>query len=116
MVTTAGKRGYTVAVQNVYSVSPPPPEEHNKAIDNLNTIVKVMQTQSYELERLVQANEVLTSSNSAVMEQLAPMTVTMNDMQAQLKTSFSATTKPTMTKRKFNCSICRRNFTHVSKT
>ena len=35
---------------------------------------------------LAQASAVLTSSNSVVMAQLAQMTVTMNSMQAQLKT------------------------------
>ena len=39
-----------------------------------------MLTLSYELEGLSQANEVLTISNSAVMEQVAQMTVTMNAM------------------------------------
>ena len=37
----------------------PPPEEHHKAIDNLNTTVQVINTQSYEMEGLVQANAVL---------------------------------------------------------
>ena len=60
-----------MALQNIYSVPPPPPEEHHKAIDNLNTIVQGMQTQSYELEVLVQANAVLTSSKSEVMVQLS---------------------------------------------
>ena len=115
-VSNSGKGGYTVAVQNIYSVPPPSPKEHHKVIDNLNTTFQGMQTQSYELERLVQANEVLTSSNSAVMEQLAPMTVTMNAMQAQLKTFSSATTKTTMTKSKSYCWSCRINFTHGSKT
>ena len=75
-----------MALQNIYSVPPPPPEEHHKAIDNLNTIVQGMQTQSYELEVLVQANAVLTSSKSEVMVQLAHMNVTINTVQAHLKT------------------------------
>ena len=45
-VTTAGKGGYTMAVQNIYSVLPPPTEEHYEAIDNLNTVIHGMQTQS----------------------------------------------------------------------
>ena len=39
-----------------------------------------MQTQNNELEGLAQSNAVLTSSNSAVMAQLAHMTVTINAM------------------------------------
>ena len=62
-VTTAGKGGYTAAVQNIHGVSPPPQEEHHGAVYNLNTIYQVMQTQSYELEGLAQANAVLISSN-----------------------------------------------------
>ena len=45
-----------------------------------------MQTQIYELEGLAQANAVLTSYNSAVMVQLLQLTVTMNSIQAQMKT------------------------------
>ena len=41
-----------------------------------------MQTQSYELELLEQANTILTRSNTAAMAQLAQMTVTMNKIQA----------------------------------
>ena len=44
-----------------------------------------MQSQSYDLEELAQANAVLTSSNSAVLAQLSQMTVIMNAMKAQLK-------------------------------
>ena len=43
-----------------------------------------MQTQSYDMEGLAQANEVLTISNSVVMGQLEKMNVIMNAMQAQL--------------------------------
>ena len=71
--------------------------------------------QSNKLEVLAQANAVLKSSNSVVMAQLAQMNVTMNDMQAQIKTFSSATTKPTRTKRKhYYCSF-RSNYTHGSK-
>ena len=38
--TTAGRGGYATAVQNVYGVTPPPSEEHHKAIDHTNTIVQ----------------------------------------------------------------------------
>ena len=114
-VTTAGKWIYTAAVQNIYSVPPFPPEDHHEAIGNLNNIIQGMQTHSYELEGLAQANEVLTSSNSAGMGQLAHITVTMNDLKAHIKTLALATTNPTMSKRKFYCWICRRNFTHKSK-
>ena len=55
-VIIAGKGGYTVAVQYIYGVLPYSPEEHHKAIDHLNIIVKEMQTQSYDLEGLAQAN------------------------------------------------------------
>ena len=48
---------------------PPPPEEHHKAVDNLNTIFQGMQNQIYELEGLAQSNAVLTRSNSAVVAQ-----------------------------------------------
>ena len=58
-VTTAGKGGYTAAVQNIYGVPSPPPEEHHDMIDHINTISQGMQTQSYELEVLTQANAVL---------------------------------------------------------
>ena len=40
--TKAGKGGYTAAVQNIYCVSPPPPEEHHEAIDHINTIFQGM--------------------------------------------------------------------------
>ena len=83
-VTTTGKGGYTAAVQKLYDVPPPPPEENHGEIDNLNTIVQGIQTQSYEMVGLAQPNAALTSYNSAVMAQLAHMTVTMNAMQAQL--------------------------------
>ena len=41
-VTTSGKGGYNSAVQNIYGVTPPTPEEHHKAIDNLHTTVQGM--------------------------------------------------------------------------
>ena len=85
-VTTTGKGGYTVAVQNISGVMLPPPEENHEAIENLNNIVQGIQTQSFDLKGLAQSNAVLTISNSVVMEQLAQMNVTKNAMQAQLKT------------------------------
>ena len=71
-----------MAVQNIYGVPPPPLEEQHEAIGSLNIIMQVMQNLSYDMEGLAQANKVLTSSNSAVMEKLAQMTTTMNEMQA----------------------------------
>ena len=68
------------------------------------------------MEGMAQANAVLTSSNSAVMAQLAHMNVTMNSMQAQLKTIASAKTNQLRSKINFYCWICRSNFTHWSKT
>ena len=103
-------------VQNIYGVLTPPPEEHHKAINNLNTIVQGMNKQSYKLEGREHANIVLTIYNSAVMAQLAQMNVTINALKVQLKTLTSTTTNPTRSNRKFYCSICRRNFTHGSKT
>ena len=75
-----------------------------------------MQTQGYDLEGLAQANVVLTSSNSAVMAQLAQMTVTMNAMQAQLKTLSSDPINQTRSKRKYYCWSCMSNHNHGSKT
>ena len=80
-VTTTGKGGYKTAVQKIYGVPPPPPEQHNEEIDNLNTIVQGMHTQNYDLEGLAQSNTVLTRSNLAVTVQLAHMNVAMNDIQ-----------------------------------
>ena len=70
MVTTIGKVAYTAEVKNIYGVPPPPPEDNQKAIENLNTIVQGMQIQTYELEGLEQANILITRSNSAVMEKI----------------------------------------------
>ena len=62
-----------------------------------------MQTQSYDLEALAQANAVLTSSNSSVTAQLAQMNVTMNAMQSQLKTLAYSQTNQKRSKRKRYC-------------
>ena len=75
-----------------------------------------MQTQSYELEGLAQANAFLTSSNSWFMKTFAHTNVTMNAMQAHLKTLSLTITNPTRTKIKFYCRISGNNFTHGSKT
>ena len=72
-------------VQEIYVAPPTPTEEHQEAIYNLHTIVQEIQTKSYDLEGLAQANKFLTIYNSAVMSQLAHMTATMNAMNAQLK-------------------------------
>ena len=79
-------------MQNIYGAPPPSLEEHHEVIEDIQKIVQGMQTQGYELEVTAQANEVITSSNAAVMAQLAHMNVTMNAMQAQLKTLTSAKT------------------------
>ena len=115
-VTTAGKGQYTAAVQNIYGVPPPPAEEHNGKIDNLHTITQGIQTHSYEMEGLSQDNAVLTRSNSAVMEQLEHITVTMNNMQAQLKTLASDPTNQTRSNRKYYYWSCESNCTHGIKT
>ena len=56
--------------------------------------------QGHYLEILAQANAVLNRLKTAVMVQLAQMTVTMNSMQAQLKTLESAPTNQTRLKSK----------------
>ena len=89
-VTTAGKGGYTAVVHNIYGVPPPPPEEHHEAIDHIAKIVQGMQMQIHKLEGLAQANALLTSSNTAVMDQLSHMTVTMNNTQEKIKTLATA--------------------------
>ena len=58
-----------------------------------------MKTQDYELEVLSQSNAVLTRSKSAVMAQLAHMTVTTKATQAQLKTIAYDKTNQARTKR-----------------
>ena len=75
-----------------------------------------MWTQGYELEGLEQSNAVLTYFKNAVMAKLAHMTVTMNAMQAQLKTLASAQNNQARPKIKFYCWSCGINFTHGSKT
>ena len=89
-VTTAGKGGYTAVVHNIYGVPPPPPEEHHEAIDHIAKIVQGMQMQIHKLEGLAQANALLTSLNTAVMDQLSHMTVTMNNTQEKIKTLATA--------------------------
>ena len=58
-----------------------------------------MYMQIYELEKLAQSNSFLTMLNTAVMEKLAQMTVTVNAMQAQLKRLVYAPTNQTMSNR-----------------
>ena len=60
-----------------------------------------MRKQGYDMEGLAQVNTVLTSSHSVVLAQLAQITVTMNAMQAQLKTLASTQTNQASPKRKF---------------
>ena len=105
------KRGYTSTAQNIYSETPPSPEEHYEVIKDIQTIVQGMQTQGYELEGLAQANAVLTSSKYAVMAQFTHMTVTMNAMQSQKQILASAQTNQARPKIKFYCWSCRINLT-----
>ena len=87
-------------MQNIYGAPPPPPEDHHEAIEDIQTIVKGIQTQSYELEVLAQANALLTISKSVVMAQLTQINVTLNAIHAQLKTLESAQTNQTSPRRK----------------
>ena len=70
------KRGVHRDIKKIYGAPPSSLEEHHELIEDIKTIVQVMQTQGYKLEGLAQANTVLTSSKSAVMAQLVHMTVT----------------------------------------
>ena len=81
--------------KNIYGVPPLPLEKYHKAIDHINTVVQGRQMQSHNLEVLAQANSFLTRSNTVTLAQLAQMTVTVNDMQAQLKTLAAAPTNQT---------------------
>ena len=103
-------------MQNIYGTPPPPPEEHYEVIEDMQKIVQGMRTQGNELEKLAQANELLTRSNSAVMEHLEQMTATTNIILEQLKTLASAQTNQARPKRKQYCWICGRKYTHWSKT
>ena len=87
-------------MQNIHVIPPPPPEEHHEAVNDIYTMVKGIQTQSYELEGLAQANALLTISKSVVMAQLTQINVTLNAIQAQLKTLESAQTNQTSPRRK----------------
>ena len=75
-----------------------------------------MQTQSYDMEILAQANEVLTSLNTAVMPQLALMNVTMNAIQAQLNTLTLAPMNQSSSNRNYYFCSYMSNFTHWSTT
>ena len=114
-VITTGKGIYNAAVNNKYIVPPPPPEDHYQAIEWFETIVHGKKNQSYRLELPTQANAVFTSSNSSVISQLAQSTVTINVIQAQLKTLSETSTDTTITERKFYCWGCGCNFTHGIK-
>ena len=48
-VATAYKKGYTTTVQNLYGVTPTPPEEHHESIENIQTIMLGMKIHSYSL-------------------------------------------------------------------
>ena len=96
--------------------TPTPTRIKNEMIDKLNTIIQGIREKIYEMEGLAHASAVLTRSNSEVMEQLSHTNMTMNAMQEQLKTFSSTKMNPTFTKRKYYFWICRRKFTHGSKT
>ena len=66
-------------------------------------MIQGMQTQSYKLEVLAQANAFLRISNSSIMAQLSQMTVKMNAIQAQMKMLAATSPNPTITKRKVYC-------------
>ena len=85
-------------MQKIHGAPPPPPEEHHETIEDIQRIIQVMQVQSYDLEGLAQDNAVVTRSNSAVLAQLAQITVTMNAIQAQLKKLASAQTNQSRSK------------------
>ena len=80
-----------------------PPEEHYEASKHIKMIIHAMQTQIYYLVGLAQANAVLTNSNTAVMAQSVEMTVTMNAMQAQLKTLIVDPMNQTSSNRMYYC-------------
>ena len=90
-------------MQNIYDIPLHPPEYHHEAIDPFQAITPGMQNQWYEMEVLAEANAVLISFNSAVMEQLAQLATAMGKMQAQLNTLSSSET--TITKQKYYCWI-----------
>ena len=82
----------------------------------MTTILQGMRTQGYDMEGLAQSNAVLTSSNSAVLSHLAHITVTIDAMQAQLKTLASAQTNQASPKMKHYWWSCGSNYTHGIKT
>ena len=90
-------------MQNIYGAPTTSTEEHHEVIKGIQTIVQRMQTQGSDMERLTQANAVLTRSKSAVMAQLVHMTVTMNAMQAKLKALASAQNNQAWPKINFYC-------------
>ena len=116
LVSYVGKGGYTRVIKDIFGVTPPLPEDNHYVIEKLNNIVCRMQTQSYELEGLAQANAVLISSNLAVMAQLAQMTAAMSAMQTQLKKLSLYPSNQTISKRKYYCWSCGSNYNNGSKT
>ena len=101
--------------ENIYGAPPPPPEQLHEVIEDIQTILQVIQTQGYEMEGLAQENAVLTCSNSAVMVQWSQMTVTTNAIQAQLKILASAKTNQEVPERKHYCWSYGSNYTHGRK-
>ena len=116
VVTTSGKGGYTIVVQNIHGVMPSHSEEHHEVVFNLNTTIQGMHMYICDLEGMAQANADLTRFNSAVMTQLAQMSVTLNSMKERLRILSSATTSQTRSKRKYYWWICGSIYTHGSKT
>ena len=113
-VITTWKGGYTKVVQNIYGVPLSHPEENHEVIDNLNTIVQGIQTQSYDMDGMAQSNAVFPRFNSAVMAQLVQMSVTMNSTKVQLRILSPDTTNKTRSKRKYYCWSCGSNYNHGS--
>ena len=72
--------------------------------------------QGYDLEGLAQYDPFLTSSNSAVVSQLAQMNVTKNSIQAQFNTLSSETMNPKRTKKNYFCWSCGSNYNNGIKT
>ena len=64
----------------------------------MNTFVQGIQNQGYDMEGLAKANAFLTSYNSSVMEQSAQIIVTINEIQAQLKTLSATSSNTKITK------------------
>ena len=106
---------HCMGAENLWCISPPPsPEDHHETINPLHTIAQVIQNQGYEVDGMVHSNSVRISSKSAMMAQLAQLTIDMVKMQSQIKTLSSSST--TISKRKCYFCIYGSNFSHGNKT